>query len=1026
MGHADDERRGIDRRLLLRALGAGAFAGASGHAAGSGERAGHGASKRHRERGRSRCVVDDFQDGDLDEYVARDGPKANWRVASFRNGRVLEFQGGDGADLQSYSGLGTYPRRGDRFSFLFYPYGNWDGYAMFSFAIADSENFQRRYELEFEPAESEVRLQYSRAPGDEETIASASRSFDGRDRQIVEVDWAASSDDIVATVTDSDDDGTTLRASEPDDAPTGGGIGFYGSGDAAWLFDYVTILDCDDRSDGDDGDDDARYVTVVDDFLDGDLDEYVAADGPKSNWSIVDFSAYDGRRALQFQGGDGADIQSHRGLPAYPQRGDRIRLDFGTLGNWDGYAMFSFGIADPDNFQRRYELEFEPAESEVRLQYSRAPGDEETIASASADLRRDGFYEVTVDWAASSDDIVVTVQDLVTTVATLRAPEPDGAPTQGGIGFYGSGDAAWAFDSVRLSRDDGDTGGDDDGHDAGMIVDDFEDDDLTEYVAADGPKANWSVVGDHVNHGRHALQFQGGEGTDLQSHRGLPAYPKRGDRFKLMFGTFGNWNGYAMFSFAIADPDDFQRRYELEFEPAADEVRLQYSRAPDDEETIASANVDLQQDWFYLVTVDWAASSDDIVVSIGTQNPWVELRAPEPDGAPTEGGIGFYGSGDAAWVFDDVRILDRTGSGDDGDDAGSDDDWPTVQYDFANTGWARTESGPAGGVTETWSTAVSFEEANEPAVVDGSVYTTGSGSAHGLYSLNAADGSVEWLYRIDDGSRSPASVVDGTVYVGGNDLHAHAVDANDGGRVWRTELIDSCTVAPAVARGAAFFGNLYGDVAMLNASTGDELGNAAVGMIVTADPAVVDGVLYAASPAGVLGAYDVGPAYDVALSTSRWTRFDDVEGGITAPTVDDDTVYAAFYNGDAADSRLYALDRTDGSERWRFDVDLQASPAVTDDSVYLLSDDGVMYALDRSDGSVRWRTATSESTNAAPTVADGVVYAGTDSLHAFDAEAGAERWTYDTDYAVVGAPAVVDDVVYVGGTDGLVHALVAR
>jgi outer membrane protein assembly factor BamB len=76
-------------------------------------------------------------------------------------------------------------------------------------------------------------------------------------------------------------------------------------------------------------------------------------------------------------------------------------------------------------------------------------------------------------------------------------------------------------------------------------------------------------------------------------------------------------------------------------------------------------------------------------------------------------------------------------------------------------------------MTEAWSTGVTFEEANEPAVVDGSVYATGS--AHGLYSLNGVDGTVQWLYRIDDGSRSAPTVVDDAIYVGGPDSVVHAL-----------------------------------------------------------------------------------------------------------------------------------------------------------------------------------------------------------------------------------------------------------
>ncbi|MFC6952286.1 PQQ-binding-like beta-propeller repeat protein [Halorubellus litoreus] len=799
MGHADDERRGIDRRLLLRALGAGAFAGASGNAAGSGERAGHGASERHRERGRSRCVVDDFQDGDLDEYVARDGPMANWRVASFRNGRVLEFQGGDGPDLQSYSGLETYPRRGDQFSFLFYPYGNWDGYAMFSFAIADSENFQRRYELEFEPAADEVRLQYSRAPGDEETIASASRSFDGRDRQIVEVDWAASSDDIVVTVTDPDDDGTTLRASEPGDAPTGGGIGFYASGDAGWLFDYVTILDCDDRSDGDDGDD--QDGLVVDDFEDGDLDEYDGGD-PPTNWTVVSEPTADGSGALQFQDGGGEDIRSYRGLPTYPQRGDRIHLDFGTFGDWNSYAMFGFGV-QPDDFQHRYELEFEPAESEVRLQYSRAPQDETTIASATADFQRERFYRVEVDWASSGTELVVDVAEL----ATLRASEPSGAPTSGGIGFYASGDAGWVFDNVRR-------------------------------------------VGQH----------------------------------------------------------------------------------------------------------------------------------------------------------DDGRVP-------------SDRDWPTVQHDFANTSWTRASRGPTDGVEEAWSKLVSLDRANEAVVDDDVVYATGTGRRGGLYALSADTGTVRWRYPIQGGTYAPASIVDGSAYLIGNDRFGHAVDVSTGERRWRTAFEDTGEVAAVVAGDTVVFGDYSSLVTGVDASDGTVRFSANLSDGVQGGMAVVDDVVYAAGiPSGGLNAIDLG------TGEFRWRTLDYGEAGITPPSVVDDTVYV----GEQSSGSVYALSVTDGRVRWRFDVVPSSSLAVADGCVFAPTGDGRLYALDATDGSVRWRRTLNIQTGiGGPSVADDVVYvADTEGgFYALDAEDGCERWVEVLDYTIRGSPAVVDDTIYVGGSDGRVHAL---
>lgn len=86
---------------------------------------------------------------------------------------------------------------------------------------------------------------------------------------------------------------------------------------------------------------------------------------------------------------------------------------------------------------------------DTRLEHNTTDG-ETTIASATVDFVQDTFYEVVVDWAATTDDIVVTLFRSGAEVATLRAAKPSEAPSSGGIGFFASGDAAWVFDDVRL------------------------------------------------------------------------------------------------------------------------------------------------------------------------------------------------------------------------------------------------------------------------------------------------------------------------------------------------------------------------------------------------------------------------------------------------------------------------------------------------------------------------------------------------------------------------------------------------
>ena len=83
-----------------------------------------------------------------------------------------------------------------------------------------------------------------------------------------------------------------------------------------------------------------------------------------------------------------------------------------------------------------------------------------------------------------------------------------------------------------------------------------------------------------------------------------------------------------------------------------------------------------------------------------------------------------------------------------------------------------------------------------------------------------------------------------------------------------------------------------------------------------------------------------------------------------------------------------------------------------------------MYAVDATDGTQRWQFKTGRVTSS-PAVVDGTVYVGCcdNHLYAVDATDGTQCWQFETDDEVRSSPAVVDGTVYVGSCDGYVYGL---
>ena len=231
--------------------------------------------------------------------------------------------------------------------------------------------------------------------------------------------------------------------------------------------------------------------------------------------------------------------------------------------------------------------------------------------------------------------------------------------------------------------------------------------------------------------------------------------------------------------------------------------------------------------------------------------------------------------------------------------------------------------------------------------------------------------------------------------------------------------------SPAVVDGVVYAASaevFVGYVYALDARNGALKWTYVTGDWVESSPAVVNGVVY-------VGSYD-GNVYALNARTGArlWSFFVN-EWVASSPTVADGVVFVG------TDALFYALDARTGAELWSFNAGGQtpASPAVVDGVVYGASNTGIVFALNAHTGALLWSYAMGGEDfglASSPAVANGVVYVGSASsnskVYALNAKTGALLWSYPTNGWTYSSPAVANGVVYIGSNDDNLYALDAH
>ena len=306
--------------------------------------------------------------------------------------------------------------------------------------------------------------------------------------------------------------------------------------------------------------------------------------------------------------------------------------------------------------------------------------------------------------------------------------------------------------------------------------------------------------------------------------------------------------------------------------------------------------------------------------------------------------------------------------------------------------------------------------------------------------------SVAWTVNIGGGtdeyfSRLSPVHADGVIYAADRGGQVSAIDVSSGRQLWRTNLATAggfLARGPSAllsggltyANGTLFVGSESGKMYALDAESGSTQWQIDVPGEVISAPAYGGGVLVAHLGNGMIY------AMDATDGSERWRHEEEVPTlslrGTSSPVISAGGVMVGSNNGRAAvlilesgqlawDERVTAPAGSSDLERM---VDIDATPVVRGDTLYLLSFNGELVAMQLRNGEVLWRR--DYQGYRTPRVTTSRMYLTTTNSHVVELDRlnGNERWRNNALFGrSLTEVAVMPEHVVAGDRFGVLHWL---
>jgi outer membrane protein assembly factor BamB len=358
-------------------------------------------------------------------------------------------------------------------------------------------------------------------------------------------------------------------------------------------------------------------------------------------------------------------------------------------------------------------------------------------------------------------------------------------------------------------------------------------------------------------------------------------------------------------------------------------------------------------------------------------------------------------------------------------------DWFTYMQNDLHHGYSESPAPMDDTVLWTAPVTGTDHEFPTPVVVDGLVYYPQNMGGDTLFALDAATGSVEWVFPGTGSTDDAVTVKDGMLYSASDSIYC--LDALSGERIWASGAGDWTGSTPAVVDDMVYCGlaGTPSQIVCLDAADGEVLWSTPVNAHLASCMTAWEGML-------LVPTYSYSPEYGSVYAFDRFSgdpvwENDDYPAGYwdSSPVVVDGVLYLGGYvQQNGINGLVRAIDASSGQTLWEKDIEsnITATPAYHDGRLYLGGEDSNFVSLDALDGSEYW--VRDYRIHGSPAVAEGCVFFGEYTFGgsgvrviALDCASGDTVWTHAVPAnRFQGSPSVTDGVLYIPALDGYLYA----
>ena len=253
--------------------------------------------------------------------------------------------------------------------------------------------------------------------------------------------------------------------------------------------------------------------------------------------------------------------------------------------------------------------------------------------------------------------------------------------------------------------------------------------------------------------------------------------------------------------------------------------------------------------------------------------------------------------------------------------------------------------------------------ASAPIVANGRVYTIDTLGA--VRAFDGQNGALLWASQTPNDKGNEASLYGGGIaYSNGRIIatnglgYVASLDVQNGGIVWQVRPAGPLRGSPTVADGTIYVMTQDNQIFSLKEADGATNWSQAAaleiaGIFGSASPAVGSGTVVAGFSSGELNAYRYENGrmvwQDALQRTTIRTSVASLSDIDASPVIDNGQVIALGQGG-----RMVALELTSGQRQWELNIAGIATPWVTPDWVFVVTDDAKLICIQRSNGHIRW------------------------------------------------------------------------